>query len=232
MSKRVWFISDTHTKHHQLTIPNFVDIAICAGDISNHRDPYMNEPEVHGFMNWYKMLPIEHKIFIAGNHDTSIEHGLVKRGDIPHQLIYLEHDGVEIDGLKIWGSPFTPQFGHGWAYNVKRSKLDAYWQEIPESTDIVISHGPPLGILDHTECGAPSAGDSGNSYVCSCGDKALLNHIRRVKPLVHCFGHLHTEARCFNAGMMQLPDLRTKFINASVVDLDYKMHNNGFILEI
>lgn len=233
MKTRVWFISDTHGRHHELTVPKDVDIVVHAGDESNSRDPYMNEPEVHGFLNWYKMLPIKYKVWTPGNHSTSIEHGLVKRSNVPENITYLNHESTEVMGLKIFGSPFTPAFGQGWAYNVKRSKLDEYWKEIPEGTDIVITHGPPLGILDHTECGAPSKPTGNeNTITCSCGDKSLRNHIERVKPLVHCFGHIHPEDRCPNAGMTQLTGLRTKFINAAVVNLDYKWHNNGVIIEL
>ncbi len=233
--KKIWCFSDTHGKHSGLNVPENIDIAIFAGDAGTARDPYQNEGVIKDFLEWYKMLPnITNKIFIAGNHCTSIEKGFITRTDIENKgIIYLEHETKIIDGLKVFGSPYTPTFGTGWAYNVKRSKLDEYWKDIEEGTDIVVTHGPPLGILDHTQSGTNINTDaSGSTVVMSCGDKSLLNHIKRVKPVLNIFGHIHDEDRCSNAGIMQVNGLRTKFINASVLNLDYDKCNDGIIIEI
>lgn len=226
---KIWLISDTHGKETELNIPENVDMVIHAGDMGKYRDPYLNENPLKESINWYSKLPIKYKILIAGNHCTSIERRLIEKEEIIDTgIIYLEHESIEIEGFKIFGSPYTPTFGQGWAFNVARHKLDAYWKEIPDGTDIVITHGPPMGILDHTECGASKE----ERNVVSCGDKSLLNHIKRVNPLLHVFGHLHSESKCPNAGIMQIQGLKTKFINASVLNLQYNIENNGFIIEI
>lgn len=229
---KIWFISDTHQKHGFLKVPE-VDMIIHAGDVSNVKSTHENEQEVLNFICWFKNLDIKHKIWIAGNHDTSIEAGLVRPNEISNlKYQYLEHNSIVVDGLRIFGSPYTPAFNN-WAFNVKRSKSDTYWQAIPDDCDILITHGPPLGILDHTQNGTSIGTDeNGNTAVYSCGDKSLLNHIKRVKPKIHVFGHIHDEDRCFNAGITQVQGLDTKFINASVVDLSYKVCNNGYIIEI
>jgi Icc-related predicted phosphoesterase len=235
---KIWLISDTHGKESGLKVPENIDMVIHAGDSGTVREPIMNAKVIEDFLDWYKSLNIKHKVFIAGNHDTSLEKGYISKGDIPFGIDYLEHECKLIGGLKIFGSPYTPTFGTDWAFNVKRSKLDAYWAEIEEGTDIVITHGPPLGILDHTESGTSNPIDYvggetwGNTNVVSCGDKSLLNHIRRVNPQLHVFGHIHNEDRCCNAAIMQIHGIRTKFVNASVLNLDYKIDNNGFIIEI
>ena len=88
---RIWHISDTHTFHNLLTIPQGIDIVIHSGDCSNPRDPYTNEPEVRDFIHWFKSLPIQHKIYVAGNHDTSIEKKLITKKDFQdYNIIYLE----------------------------------------------------------------------------------------------------------------------------------------------
>lgn len=225
---KIWAFSDTHNKHALLDIPADIDMAICAGDIGTVRNAYENQVGVRSFLEWYNSLShIKHKILIAGNHDTCIQAGLIQRSDMPESITYLEHETKQVAGLKVFGSPYTPSFGEGWAFNVSRNRLDNYYNAIENDTDIIITHGPPLGILDHTECGA-----SGDRSVISCGCKALLNHVKRVNPKLHIFGHIHPEERCPNAAIMKIQDNRTKFVNAAVVDLDYRIHNSGHIIEI
>ena len=221
---KIWLISDTHQRHHLLKVPENIDMVICSGDVSNPRDFVTNQHEVLNFIEWYASLPIEHKVCCMGNHDTSVEKRLVTPGDFASKgITYLEHASTKLAGLNIYGSPYTPSFGQGWAFNVKRSRLDAYWAEIPENTDILITHGPPKGILDIT----PEQG-----LVEQCGCKALLNHVHRVKPLIHCFGHIHNVDECFNAGKLVLPNLRTTFVNASIVSLRGELINHGQIIEL
>lgn len=235
MISKVWCFSDTHGKHAGLKVPDGIDLAIFAGDAGTMRDPYNNEQVVKDMLEWYASLHIPYKVFIGGNHDTSLEKGLITRADIERKgIIYLDHESKEVDNLHIFGSPYTPRFGEGWAYNVKRDKLDAYWAEIPALTDIVVTHGPPLGILDHTQCGTSINTDPtwGNTCLYSCGDKSLLNHIRRVNPQLHVFGHIHNEDRCPNASIMRIQGNRTLFANASCLDLDYNVCNNGHTITL
>ena len=113
-----------HTYHKLLTIPENIDIVVFSGDCSNPRDPYTNEHEVKDFIHWFKELPIEHKIFVAGNHDTSIENKLVKKIDFSgYNIHYLENDYITIDGIKFFGSPYTPNFGN-WSFMKDRSKIN------------------------------------------------------------------------------------------------------------
>jgi len=146
---KIWHLSDTHTYHDLLKVPDGIDLVIHSGDCSNPRDPYNNEPEVREFIDWYKELPIKYKIYVAGNHDTSIEKGLVTKKDFEDNgIIYLENEYVTIKGIKIFGSPHTPQFGN-WAFMKERHKLDRFWNiAIHEPCDIIVVHGPPKGVLD------------------------------------------------------------------------------------
>lgn len=225
---KIWHISDTHGYHDLLKIPNGIDMVIHSGDCSNPRDPYNNEPEVKEFVQWYKMLPIEHKIYVAGNHDTSIEKGLVKKIDFSgYNIHYLENDFIDIDGIKIFGSPNTPNFGN-WAFMKDRSKLDRHWKlAIHEQCDIIVTHGPPKGILDK------SFDRNGNME--SCGDKSLLNRILEVEPTLVMFGHIHNCDDIVNAGTYTRSDNpNITFSNGSVVtDRKFgKLTSNGNIFTI
>ena len=228
--KRVWALSDSHCLHGYLKVPEGIDIVIHAGDESNQRSPGFNEQEALNFLEWYKNLDIKYKIFVPGNHSTSIANGLVTRGEIPDNIIFLEHESATVEGISIFGSPYSPSFGTGWAYNVPRNKLESYWNEIPDETRICVTHGPPKGILDLTQYDSRS-GAEGVSYF-QCGCEFLLKKIQKIQPEFSIFGHIHPEEHCPNAGILKVQNCETKFINACVVDLDYKLHNNGFVFEI
>jgi len=218
----------THTYHELLSIPEGVDIVIFSGDCSNPRDPYNNEPEVRAFIHWFKGIPAKHKIFVAGNHDTSIEKGLVKKIDFSgYNIHYLENDYIILEGLKIFGSPNTPTFGSGWAFNKDRAKLDKHWSQIDDDTDVIVVHGPPKGVLDLSY-------DRGNNLE-HCGCNALKRHILgRVKPRLVCFGHIHNHEDIINAGVVKFSAHETIFSNGSVVtDGKFgKLSSNGNIIEL
>lgn len=220
-------ISDTHTYHDLLKIPSGLDMIIHSGDCSNPRDPYNNESEVRDFIDWYKEIPVKHKIYVAGNHDTSIEKGLVTKDDFKNAgIIYLENESVVIDGIKIFGSPHTPNFGN-WAFMKERNKLERFWRlAIDEDVNIVVTHGPPKGILDKSY-------DRENNLEC-CGDKSLLNRILEVQPTYSLFGHIHNTKDIVNAGIQKLSVCNTFFSNGSVVtDGRFgKLSSNGNLITI
>jgi Icc-related predicted phosphoesterase len=177
---------------------------IHAGDVSNKG----TRRGVLEFLDWFQGLDFEHKIFIAGNHDFFFEQAVdIEIEDlIPDNVIYLNDSGIEINDLKFWGSPIQPWF-HDWAFNRRRGvDIKKHWDLIPEDTDVLITHGPPMDILDRTV---------GGQYV-GCED--LKNRIAIVKPKIHVFGHIH-EAY----GIRELRG--TKFINASVLNFRYQMVN-------
>ena len=101
-------ISDTHSFHEMFPMERFndIDVVVHSGDCSNYRDPYRNEHEVRAFIAWYRDVPVKNKIYVAGNHDTSIEKRLVTPGDFAEAgIIYLENAATTINGVKFWGSP-------------------------------------------------------------------------------------------------------------------------------
>ena len=106
-----------------------------------------------------------------------------------NHIIYLQDSGIKIDGVNFWGSPVQPRF-FNWAFNRDRGEdLDRHWQRIPENTDVLITHGPPYGILDTTKMTMKNNPDP-NGHV-GCED--LRRHVlERVKPKVHIFGHIHS----------------------------------------
>lgn len=224
---KIWHIADTHGFHGLLKVPEGIDVIIHSGDASNYRDPYKNEIEVRNFIAWFSSLDVKYKVFVAGNHDTSIEKGLITKNDFDNECIYyLENSGVEIEGLKIWGSPHTPQFGD-WAFMKSRAKLyDKAWKHIPDDTDILIVHGPPKGVMDL------SFDRFNRPEMCGCS--SLRKRVLQIEPKLFLSGHIHNNKDIINAGVLKLSQSETIFSNGSVVT-DGKfgeLSSNGNVLYI
>lgn len=213
---KIVLISDTHEKHEQVLIPE-CDVLVHAGDLT-FRGEYK---KVNRAINWLIEQPAKDIVFVAGNHDWLFEEepDEIKRmlGSIARpNLHYLENNGVTIDGVKFWGSPITPRF-FDWAFNCDRGEaIKKYWDKIPDDTDVLVTHGPPLGIQDTVSVRM-------GSEPLGCAD--LRQAVKRVRPKIHVFGHIH-------GGHGTLHRDETTFYNASVVDEAYKVVNEPFIAVI
>ncbi len=203
-------IADTHAKHRLIKLPKG-DAVVHAGDVSYRGEVH----EVEDFLDWFSKLNFEHKIFIAGNHDFFFEKAKAKQIEamIPPGIHYLNDSGVEIGGINLWGSPITPKF-FNWAFNRARGEdIRKHWNLIPPSTQLLITHGPPFGILDQT---------AREQHV---GCKDLLVKVKDVNPKVHLFGHIHEAAGYTNKGA-------TRFVNASQMNENYELINKPVLFEI
>lgn len=207
---RIVFISDTHLKHDLLQMPPG-DMLVHAGDFS--RRGLVQEAQV--FLDWFGAQPFRHKILVAGNHDFIAEREpALFESMIPENVIYLNDSGCEIEGIKIWGSPIQPWF-FDWAFNRQRgADIRRHWDLIPADTELLITHGPPYGILDEVARDPRPVG---------CRD--LLHKIKELRQLkVHVFGHIHE-------GYGQQEVNGTLFLNASVLDENYVLKNKPFVVE-
>jgi Icc-related predicted phosphoesterase len=222
---KVWTISDTHMQHHFLNIPEDIDIVIHAGDSTNSYNWVNNEIEFEEFIYWFSNLPIKYKVLIAGNHDAW---GIKKYNNDKIKdlgIIYLDHEYAEIENRLIFGSPYTPTFNN-WHFMVDKSKIARYWEALVEGIDILITHGPPKGILDLSI--------DRNHKLDLCGDSALFKKVIKVKPDYHIFGHIHDNENNHNYGMRTIDNL-TKFYNCSVVEdgkINQGIKHNGHIINI
>jgi predicted phosphodiesterase len=226
---KITFISDTHTKHHEITndLPGGPILVHC-GDVSSSGAKW----EVEDFLHWFDSLPYTHKIMIPGNHDFFFDYerfartpqGQMRFGNSKitkeqvdeviskYPNIHILNDsGVTIEGIRFWGSPITPWF-HDWAYNRLGSEINEHWNMIPEGTDILITHGPPFGIKDEVI--------RGNENV---GCPKLLEKIKEINPKIHAFGHIH-EAD----GIQKVDD--TVYINASSLSFRYEYTNPPIVI--
>ena len=212
---KITFISDTHTKHTELNgqLPGG-DLLIHSGDIMNSG---YNKNDIHDFCKWFEVQDYKHKIFIAGNHDRMFENHSLESNTIVknYDVEYLQDEEVLIDGVKLYGTPWQPEFCN-WAFNLPRrgDGLMAKWGAIPKDTDILITHGPAYGHLDVSGYGGQNVG---------C--ELLRERIDKVKPLIHVFGHIHGSAGYKFDGT-------THYFNASVLNERYEYQNKPMTIDL
>ncbi len=194
--KRIYHISDTHCKELGLKIPQGIDIDIVihSGDESHTKQMDFNAAECYNFLEWYSQFPAKHKILVAGNHSTAIFHKRITRQTIESfGITYLEHEYAEIEGIKIFGSPYTPTF-NDWVFIKPRHKMSTLWDIVEDPADILVLHGPPKGILDLAY--------SNTRKLEKCGDANLHKMIARIKPKLVLFGHIHDNHDNYNYGVL------------------------------
>jgi predicted phosphodiesterase len=188
---RIVLISDTHSRHREYDLPDG-DLLLVAGDVTKRG----TREQILAFDEWLGTLPHRHRVVIAGNHDFALEQVPGARGWITNAT-YLQDEEVTVGGLRIWGSPWQPRF-FDWAFNLDRgAPLRAMWRRIPTGVDVLVTHGPPRGILDRTFRGDDVGCDDLRDEV-----------LDRVRPKLHVFGHIH-EAR----GQVVMDGVH--FVNAS-----------------
>ncbi len=212
---RIVCISDTHNCHEQILVPE-ADILIHAGDATG----LGTVEEIAAFNRWFKHLPHQYKIFVAGNHDWLFEkNNSLARQMLDDSIIYLQDSHIEIEGLKIYGSPWQPRF-YDWAFNLQRgAEIAEKWKLIPNDIDILITHGPPNGVLDEVPR---------QYFTENTGCEELRKKVEELsasgKLKLHVFGHIH-------CGYGQAEQFGIKFFNASICNEEYFPGNAPLIYE-
>jgi predicted phosphodiesterase len=244
-------VSDTHTYGKQIDVPEG-DVLIHAGDhtfrgtesetkaavkwldrlphkhkiiIAGNHDFFFDERFQNGhiFRNWEIRRSQTVAEFMA--HYPSVT--------------YLQDSAVTIDGVKFYGTPWQPRF-HEWAFNFPlvgakmlysnsvpphmhdREAAAAKWAEIPDDVNVLITHGPPAGILDTVW------GVSGDNRA---GCPELRKRIEGLHSLrLHVFGHLH---EAYGKETFRAADgSEIVFVNAAINTRDYDPTNAPIIVEL
>jgi len=205
-------ISDTHCSQPDLPEGDFL---IHCGDWGSRG----SLQEFASFCNFLRKNEhkFKHFVMINGNHDFfGQDFKDAFKELLPPFVHYLEDELVELEGLKIYGSPYTPRF-YNWAYMLDRGEqIKKVWNKIPSNIDILITHGPPHGILDQPYGNQPSVG-------CEELVKQVFN---RVKPKFHLFGHIHY----WGGQHKEINGI--KFYNCAIMDEHYLPFNPITIIEI
>lgn len=199
-------VSDLHGMHRRVQIPQ-ADLLIVAGDLT----AFGEVDEYEDLNRWLVNLPVKHKVVIAGNHDKALAQ-LLGDGNLLPNAVYLQDGGVTIEGIRIYGAPWTPIF-FDWHFMLTDPEMKGKWDQIPDGIDILVTHGPPAGYLDQVVAGPRRIG---------CPH--LRDAVERVRPAMHVFGHNH-------GGYGVAQNQHTLFVNCSVCTEGYEPTNEPFVIE-
>lgn len=214
------FISDTHGSHRNLKVSR-ADILVHCGDWCAHSD----EASTGDFLIWLDAQPHDHKVLIAGNHETWVEANhpqfLAMLAELAPSVIYLNDSGADVCGLRLWGSPVQPRF-FDWSWNRDRGPdIQRHWDLIPTDTEVLITHGPPMGILD----------DAGADYAlrrervgCANLRTTIMERLKSLK--VHAFGHVHRPG-----GQVEMHD-GVMYVNAAVLNERYNLTHDPVVVNL
>lgn len=207
---RLVCVSDTHTFADHVTVPDG-DVLIHAGDGTIDGSP----AEIAAFGKWLDSQPHKYKVFIAGNHDWLFERNRQRAEYLTSwpNVIYLQDALTEIDGIRFYGAPWQPRFCD-WAFNLDRGEAIKRKWDLIQPCDVLITHGPPWGVLDYVQLGSEHIG---------CEE--LLKAVGRVRPRVHVFGHIH-------GGYGEATIEGIHFVNASICDEAYRTTNKPIVIDL
>lgn len=225
--------SDTHGDLTGLDLSN-INLALFAGDIAPLRNisswdvydqlKWMNDD----FFNWCNLWPNTKIVFIPGNHDffplIKEMYGYKLRiMDLNLKLAsnatMLIDQMIEVNGLKIYGTPWVPIINYRWAFEAEHDKLKCKFSMIPEDVDILLTHTPPR----HEKLGISlEYGEYSENFGCS----ELTDEVFKKEPKMCFCGHIHSGDHNMNVFG------NTKIWNVSRVNESYKIAYEPTLLYI
>lgn len=221
-------ISDTHTFHDDICPHNVpvCDLIVHSGDCTHggkEVDKFNTEENRLNtilFLEWFKDIKSEyqtdspHKIYVPGNHDLFIARKPTAARDLfeSYGIELLIDQSTTFQGVSIYGSPVTPTYKN-FEFMKSNSGLFKHWEKIDENVEILITHGPPKGILD-----LAYEYINNKPQPKQVGDLFLLNKLKKLHNLkLHLFGHVHNTSDFYNTGVLRSKLNNVTFSNASGV---------------
>ena len=97
-------------------------------------------------------------------------------------------------------------------------EIQQHWTSIPHDIDILLTHGPPNGILDRS---------SNHAHL---GCRELLKSVSSiVRPKIHLFGHVHAS---YGQHVQEDESGKIIFINASLCDSKFRIVHTPISIDL
>jgi Icc-related predicted phosphoesterase len=206
---RIVIISDTHNLHGELGVLRG-DVLIHCGDGLNGFT--RSSRDLEDLDEWFGRQQFDRIFCTGGNHDFELEDRVTARLPAFRNADYLQDESRHYGGLHFYGAPWTPEL-QSWAFYLPYDAMRAKWDLIPDQADVLITHTPPMHVLDQNRHGR------------HCGCPELQRRLVDLKPRIHCFGHIHA-----SGGTLRLRG--TTFVNASMVDSQYKIARRPYEFDL
>jgi hypothetical protein len=173
-------------------------------DLSLHHDYYLNHPKARQIAT--QLRPDDYDPAFAERAKELWTGDAARKAGVTYLNEGMHHFTLSNGAnFTVYASPWQPVF-YDWAFNypltedrwnpahritqtpdltrgaeVRPAPPESDPHPIPDgaNVDIMITHGPPYGHLDTTYSGTKA------------GCPHLLNALNRVRPKLHCFGHIH-----------------------------------------
>ena len=207
-TKRLVVVSDTHNAYSGLNLPRG-DIFIHGGDIlmtTRMLSTASGVAKLREFNEWLGTLDFKEKIIIAGNHDQPLQElGTEKARQLLSNAIYLENDYIEVESLKIFGSPLSSGHSHNDAF-----QSEEFYQETKrvvsnmsgQMIDVLITHGPNFNVAEN------------------------------LQPQLHIWGHLHNGYGIHRPGKkVRGKTLGALSVNACIMTTKYNPDNIPIVVD-
>jgi len=220
MSLTICAISDTHGKHRELDLSKYpADVLIHAGDFTKGKDLGLSETQ--DFLAWFSEQPYANLLFIAGNHELQLEQNPEQLQELllmyPN-VIYLHHKTITINNVEFYGSNYSNEFCN-WAFMEDELELSKIWDNIPDTTNVLITHGPAYGCHDLI-----NRFYNRDPHV---GSQSLTKRKQELVGTLKCHisGHIHEAYNISTANNLTN-------VCASVLDEHYTLKNKPILLEL
>jgi hypothetical protein len=204
---RIVLVSDTHQRHGTLGIIPKGDIFIHAGDIlmtNRMLTTARSIQKLNEFNEWLSTIECSSRIVICGNHDKVVEDlGHERVTQILSNATYLQNSLVEVNSIRIWGSPLSSGRSDNSAFQSRSfaqetlKEIETISEESGRGIDILVTHGP-------------------NHH---------LAQILQPK-LLHVWGHAHGAH-----GLHHRKNLSCPSVNASIMNTRYDPHQVPIVID-
>jgi predicted phosphodiesterase len=144
---KIVIISDTHELHEELGVLKG-DVLIHCGDSAYGFS--RSDAQVDGLDDWFGRQQFDHILVIGGNHDFEIQRRIGLGEPLFRNAVYIEDTGFKYRGVNFYGSPWVPELS-GWAFFMPPEEMRNRWEGIPQDTNVLITHTPPLDILARSQ---------------------------------------------------------------------------------